>query len=256
MSCPLEGVIHLSWPSRSRTRAVTGQAVLTRAATLHRDGTDAEEGASGASKGITPSTGTTAQAFACFVVVMIHIGLFWLLALKPRYETTTPADHSRLRLIFLPRPPPPAPASPPPATALPMRPGSARLPSPASSPPTSSPTPAPATETASAPAVDFASQAAAWAAQSADSDFGADPLRSRRAQLPGGEQPGRFAMRPPPSPQRTLRKIGQLLGGPNYTTDPCPEIREKLAGLMTDTSEAGRRALDHEQDLNRRWCRP
>jgi hypothetical protein len=63
-------------------------------------------------------------------------------------------------------------------------------------------------------------------------------------------------MRPPPSPQRTLRMIGQLLGGPNYTTDPCPEIRQNLAGLMTDTSEAGRRALDREQDLDRRWCRP
>jgi hypothetical protein len=160
-------------------------AVLARATTLHRNGASARKSAS---KGITRSTGTSAQAFACFVVVMIHIGLFWLLALKPRHEATTTADHSRLRLIFLPRPPPPAPALPPPAATPPTRSTAARMPT-SASPPVSPSTLMPAVETGSAPAIDLASQAAAWAAQSADGDFAADPLRSRRAQLPVASNP-------------------------------------------------------------------
>ncbi|WP_454832346.1 hypothetical protein [Pseudoxanthomonas wuyuanensis] len=31
--------------------------------------------------------GKTAQAMACLTVAMVHIGLFWLLAIKPRYGT-------------------------------------------------------------------------------------------------------------------------------------------------------------------------
>ncbi|KAF1721568.1 hypothetical protein [Pseudoxanthomonas wuyuanensis] len=144
--------------------------------------------------------GRTAQAFACLTVAVVHIGLFWLLAIKPRYETTG-RDISRLRVVFLPRPPPAVPPSPPLPARLPTPPARDRMPARASvdgAPSESAPTPAAAVETAHASAAELAGQAAAWAAQSVPNGFDADPLRSRRAQLPGGERGDRFAMRPPP----------------------------------------------------------
>jgi hypothetical protein len=59
---------------------------------------------------------------------------------------------------------------------------------------------------------------------------GADPFADRRAPLPG-RAGGAFRMREPRSLQRTLRRVGQLVGGPGYSTDPCPRIRDNIASL-------------------------
>lgn len=59
---------------------------------------------------------------------------------------------------------------------------------------------------------------------------GIDPFANRRAPLPG-RAGGAFRMREPRSLQRTLRRIGQLVGGPGYSTDPCARIGDNIASL-------------------------
>ena len=63
-------------------------------------------------------------------------------------------------------------------------------------------------------------------------------------------------MREPPSPQKTLQAIGRMLAGPDYTTDPCPQMRDNVYGLLPDTSDEGRRRLAWELREYRERCRP
>ena len=77
----------------------------------------------------------------------------------------------------------------------------------------------------------FIEQGARLLEPSRDSgDFARDPLVHRDARLPGREAQT-FRMREPLSPARVLRGIGVVFGGGDYTTDPCPRIRENIAGL-------------------------
>ncbi len=60
----------------------------------------------------------------------------------------------------------------------------------------------------------------------------------------------------PPSPQRTLQAIGQMLAGPDYTTDPCPCIHDNVHGLLQDTRDDGRQRLAWELREHCERCRP
>lgn len=104
---------------------------------------------------------------------------------------------------------------------------------------------------------DYLAQGAAWAAETAWAvDFRPDLTASRVPRLPGGTSGGRFHMREPPSPQKTLQAIGKMLAGPDYTTDPCPQIHDNVYGLLPDTSDEGRRRLAWELREYRERCRP
>jgi len=84
-------------------------------------------------------------------------------------------------------------------------------------------------------------------------DFAADPLRSRRARLPGGTQAQKFRMREPVTPAKVAGLIGQLFGGPG---DPCPRVRANISGLLTATSDHDRELLTEELRQFRDYCRP
>lgn len=197
------------------------------------------------------------NGIAVFVVVALHalvIGLLWRL---PAPATMTDGE-SRPRLRFWPRESPVAAAVPfaaPPATSnTPRSPRPAAGPRPASRPATSRtddtivPPPANA-DTGTGGAAGLLAQGAAWArAGDPVPDFGSDPLRQRRARLPGGERPGRFVMRRSVSPEQVVNFIGQLFAGPGYETDPCLRIRRNVDSLMTDLSDRGRERLGWELD--------
>lgn len=109
----------------------------------------------------------------------------------------------------------------------------------------------------SAPTPDYLAQGAAWAAETAPAtNFQPGLTASRIPRLPGGAPGGRFHMREPPSPQRTLQAIGRMLAGPDYTTDPCPRMHDNVHGLLPDTSDEGRRRLAWELREYRERCRP
>ncbi len=97
-------------------------------------------------------------------------------------------------------------------------------------------------------------QSRAWAhPQAPEPSFTSDPLRSRRAQLPGGDAPGRFRMREPVTPAQALAMVGKLFGDPG---DPCPRIRSQLNGLLTAASDRERELLQEEVRRDREYCRP
>lgn len=88
-------------------------------------------------------------------------------------------------------------------------------------------------------------------------DFQPALTASRIPPLTGGANGGRFRMREPTSPKQTLEKtIGWLFAGPDYTTDPCPQIHDNVYGLLPDTSDEGRRRLAWELREYRERCRP
>lgn len=59
-------------------------------------------------------------------------------------------------------------------------------------------------------------------------------------------------MREPISPASVVAGIGKLLGGPGYTTDPCPRIRDNIANLATGGPSE---LLDEELRRDRQLCR-
>lgn len=194
------------------------------------------------------------NGIAVFVVVVLHalvIALLWRLPATPAAMSD---DETGLRTRFLPRERPiTAPGIP--ALRVPARATRIRAPrspvTPSASPATR---PAQAVEdalfSATPPsAADLLAQGAAWAQAGAPApDFGRDPLRQRRARLPGGERPGRFVMRHSVTPEQVMAFIGLLFAGPGYDTDPCRRIRSNVEGLKTDLSDQGRERLGWELD--------
>jgi len=84
-------------------------------------------------------------------------------------------------------------------------------------------------------AADLLQQAGDWArTQAPAADFSHDPLRQR----PGPRGDGRFAMRRQVSPEDVVKGIGQLLGGPGYSEDPCPQIRRNIANAASGADPA------------------
>lgn len=195
------------------------------------------------------------QAMAWLCVVAVHAGLLWLLVQPLSHGHADSVEQVRLRLVFLEpirQPPSPAAVVPLPtvawARAMPARTvnRSNRLPR----------TAAPATEPVSDSTVSTAElleQGRQRAREQSPPSFQAAPLRSRRAQLPGGERADAFRMRQPPSPKRVMGFIARAFGDPG---PPCPRIEANIAGLLSATSARERKLLDEELRRDRELCRP
>lgn len=198
--------------------------------------------------------GRGARWLAWLWVVALHAGLFWLLTLQPPGRSGQ-ASESRLRLVFIP-PTPAAPAVTP--GTLATRPVMQLLPARAAPKPALIAEPvAPAIEPAAAGAdqPELASSPEAgvpWGNPKPRPDFSPDPLRSRRAQLPGGNAPERFRMRNPVSVASVLEGVAGAFGDPG---PPCPRVQQRLAGLLTDTSDRGRTLLQEELRREQQFCR-
>lgn len=213
------------------------------------------------------------RLYAATAVVLVHMALYALLLPQPRPGPGPAEAENRLRISWVPRMPA-APAMPLPRQTAPTTPRAAPL-RPSLAPRTeaatapapharqtqaaaepSTPLPAPAASGGGTPSgADSArllQQARDWASQQGASDFAADPLRSRRAQLPAGGRPV-ARMREPLSAQKVVGFVGMLFGDPG---SPCPRIDSRIQGLLTDTSEAGRELLQEEIRRERAYCRP
>jgi hypothetical protein len=98
----------------------------------------------------------------------------------------------------------------------------------------------------------FLEQGRAWAqTQHQPDDFARNPL-TRRTVPRADERRDRFVMREPITPASVVAGIGELFGGPGYTTDPCPRIRDNITNLATGGESA---PLDEELRRDRRLCR-
>lgn len=90
-------------------------------------------------------------------------------------------------------------------------------------------------------------EARAWAQrQPLQAEFVPDPLRHREITADGP-----FAMRDPVTVADVANAIGQLLGGPGYTTDPCPRVRRNIGVLG---SGGNSELLDEELRRLRKLC--
>ena len=198
--------------------------------------------------------GYAAQVAAWFGVLAVHVGLFWVLTYQDR-ESRPLENGARLRLLFIDPvlrstpPSPPTPSSVAPAqirhsAAAPKRPAVVFSPAPTVANPTSD---LPAT------AAELLEQGRERAREQASPSFATDPLRSRRAQLPGGDRRGSFRMREPLSAARVVGFIGKAFGDPG---PPCPRIQARISGLLTATSDRERELLEEELRRDREYCRP
>lgn len=198
--------------------------------------------------------GRAAQVIAWAWVVVVHAGLFWLLGLHERSGEQA-SNEARMRLVFLPRREPlPAPSPRPPASTAPPR--LQVLPGPAAPPAaTAGPTPAtPTTGITAAIDTRLREPGAAWTHDAVPQpSFAPDPLRDRRAQLPGGERPETFRQRDPIAPADVVGFIGMLFGDPG---PPCPRIKRNLAHLSAATSDHDRELLEEEFRRDQKYCRP
>jgi hypothetical protein len=202
--------------------------------------------------------GRMTQWCAWLLVVALHIALYRLLIFSPISTPAMSPEEHRARLILVPTPrtirPPPSPA--PVTSKRSLKPE--RSPSPNAAPERPV-TAVPATNASVAEPLRI--QGPLWNPQQSYAvpapDFAPDPLRDRRARLSGGDRGDRFKMAPSVSPaKKVVAAIGQLLGGPGYTQDPCVRIQENIAGLLADTSQSGRDRLQEELYRDREHCRP
>lgn len=198
--------------------------------------------------------GYATQVAAWLGVIAVHAGLFWVLTYQDR-ESRPLENGARLRLLFIDPvlrstpSSPPTPSSVPQAqirhsTAAPKRPAVVLSPTPTIANPTSD---LPAT------AAELLEQGREWAREQAAPSFAANPLRSRRAQLPGGDRRGGFRMREPLTAARVVGFIGKAFGDPG---PPCPRIQARISGLLTATSDHERELLEEELRRDREYCRP
>lgn len=198
--------------------------------------------------------GYAAQVVAWLGVMAVHVGLFWVLTYQDR-ESRPLENGSRLRLLFIDPvlqstpPSPPTPPSVPQAqirhsAAVPKRPAVVfSLPSAVANPTSDLP----------ATAAELLEQGRERAREQAAPSFAADPLRSRRPQLPGGDRRGSFRMREPLTAARVVGFIGKAFGDPG---PPCPRIQARISGLLTATSDHERELLEEELRRDREYCRP
>ena len=194
------------------------------------------------------------QAMAWLVVVAVHVALLWVLIQPLSRRQAEKGEQVRLRLVFLEPVRPPSPL----ATAFLPAPTSARTTAaravrrPTAIPRTAASATGPVSNSAVSTA-DLLEQGHQWAREQSPPDFQAAPLRSRRAQLPGGDRAGMFRMRPPPSPKRVMDFIARAFGDPG---PPCPRIQANIAGLLSAASDRERELLEHELRRDRELCRP
>ena len=191
---------------------------------------------------------------AWLVVVAVHAALLWILIQPLSRRQTDKGEQVRLRLVFLEPAGPPSPL----ATASLPAPMSARTTTaravrrPSANPPAAVAATEPATDPVVS-ATELLEQGRQWAREQSPPDFQAAPLRSRRAQLPGGDRAGVFRMRPPPSPKRVMDFIARAFGDPG---SPCPRIQANISGLLTATSARERKLLEEELHRDHELCRP
>jgi hypothetical protein len=195
--------------------------------------------------------GRGGKVAAWLVVGMVHAGLFWLLTTHNARDPNAKPE-SRMRLLMLaatPRAPttPPPPALQPKLQIIPPRAVTHTVVLDTS---TAS---APAPPAASANASAILQQSHDWVRQQAPTPtFTQDPLRSRRAQLPGGERTDSFRMREPRSLASALSLVGKAFGDPG---PPCPRVQARLYGLLTATSDKDRKLLEEELRRDQQFCR-
>jgi hypothetical protein len=198
--------------------------------------------------------GYAAQVVAWLGVMAVHAGLFWVLTYQDR-ESRLLENGARLRLLFIG----PVLRSTPPSQPTPSLMPQARTRHSASAPKRPavvlSPAPTIANPTSNLPvtAAELLEQGRDQAREQATPSFAADPLRSRRPQLPGGDRRGSFRMREPLSAARVVGFIGKAFGDPG---PPCPRIRARISGLLTATSDHERELLEEELRRDREYCRP
>lgn len=205
----------------------------------------------------TGDSEATQRWIAWTLVVGVHLGLFWLLAATP-VSRRTEGEPVRLRLVFIAPSPAPAPEVSPVDKAAPRQQPQAMLVERTEPPTRQQPSTPPqeAAPTAIEAPIEWQRQARDWSREQAPSDaprFAPDPLRSRRANLPGGDRRDRFAMRQAVTPASVAGMIGGLFG--SYPP-PCPRVRENIAGLLTSTADRDRALLQEELRQQRDYCAP
>ena len=194
--------------------------------------------------------GRAGKVTAWLVVGMVHAGLLWLLTAHTAREFNAKPE-SRMRLLMLDATPR-APTTPPPTLQpklqiIPPRSITRTVVPDTSAPSTKSPPSAPAD------ASELLQQGRDWAHQQASTPtFTQSPLRSRRAQLPGGEHADTFRMREPRSPASVMNSIAQAFGDPG---PPCPRVKARLYGLLSASSDKERKLLEEELRRDRQFCR-
>ena len=191
-----------------------------------------------------------ARYFAWLVIMAVQAGIFWLISTQRGLETLA-RDEPGLRLHWLT-----SPALPKPVVATSTKPGAlnaapTKMPVRLAMPPVEAAVPA-TVATAPVSTNDLLEQGRTWVQQQeATNNFNSDPIRSRRAQLPGGERAGSFRMQEPMSPARALENVAKFFGDPG---PPCPRVRARLHELLTATSEKERALLQEELRRERQFC--
>lgn len=190
-------------------------------------------------------------AWAALGVAVVFAVAAWVLLKRAPLPPPQRAEPA-LDVVWIERLPSPPP---PPRPALPVPPreravAARSLLAEAPHPPREAPAPKAAADGERPAAVAPIDQVRDWARQQAPSaDFAPDPLRKRLRTQRTAE---RFRWSPPPAPADVVRAIGTLVGGPGYTTDPCPQVRENIARLSTGGHEA---LLQEELRRQAAFCR-
>jgi len=164
---------------------------------------------------------------AWLAVLGVHLVFWWILTRATSVFVPFGTTVDALQVIWIDPPPVPAPAV---ASASSPVARNRKLKAPLAAPPDSV-RDAPTAGVSVPMSAVFIDQGRRWAeARAGDDGFGRDPLAHRDPALPG-RRADTFRMRDPVSPQAVLRRIGTVFAGTNYSTDPCPRIRENIAGL-------------------------
>lgn len=165
-----------------------------------------------------------------------------VVAAGPATQHVDGIEQVRLRLVFLESIRQPSPIE---AASLPSLDTTRAVPARAVSRPAGAPRTVISTtgsvQDSSLSAAELLEQGRQWAREQSPPGFEATPLRSRRAQLPGGGRADAFRMRQPLSPKQVMGFIARAFGDPG---PPCPRIQANIPGLLAATSERERKLLD------------
>lgn len=82
-----------------------------------------------------------------------------------------------------------------------------------------------------------------------DTDYARNPLTATAPTL--GDTSERIRMREAMTAAKVVAGIGQIFGGPGYTTNPCPRIRRNIAALGTGGDSE---LLQEEVRRHRQFC--